>query len=159
MAKQSGFQKFLRQAVRFIDGVIEKLKKMDRRFLLMLAAAVVLLIVILALIIHSVGSNKTDEEIPSSTPSYIQDEVTTDDEPETTVIAAVGAGKYTVTLDSATHLNIRPSAGTKYDFIARVPNGTVVDVMFVDDSGETSWGYIEYDGVRGWVSMDYLTAA
>lgn len=159
MAKQSGFQKILRQAIRFIDGIIEKLKKMDRRFLLMLAAAVVLLIVILALIIHAVGSNKVEDEAPSSPPSYIQEEDSTDAEPETSVIAAVGAGKYTVALDSATHVNMRPSAGTKYDYIARIPNGTVLDVMFVDDSGDTSWGYVEYDGVRGWVSMDYLTAA
>lgn len=161
MAKQSGFQKVLRQIIRTVDGIIEKAKKMDRRFLLMIVASVVLLIVILALIIHSVGSNKTDEDdIPSSPPSYIQEEPSTDDaDINANANVSAGAGSYTVDTGSGSDLNMRPTAGKEYGAMAAIPNGTKVDVMFIDDSGDSSWGYIEYNGKRGWVSMDYLVGA
>lgn len=159
MAKQSGFQKVLKKTVRFIDDVIEQVKKMDKRFLMMLAAAVVLFIVILALIIHAVGSNKADEnETPSSPVSYIEDEPSTDAEPTANTVIAVGAGRYTVNTGSDSPLNMRPTAGKDYGVITTIPNGTQVEVLFVDDSSETKWGYIEYSGSRGWVVMDYLTA-
>lgn len=159
MAKQSGFQKILRQTIRTIDSIIEKVKKMDKRFLLMIAASVVLLIVILALIIHSVGSNKSDEDdVPSSPSNYIQDEPSTDDDADAGAIIAVGAGSYTVKTGSDSDLNMRPTAGKEYGAIASIPNGTQVNVMFVDDSGDISWGYIEYNGKRGWVAMDYLVS-
>ncbi|MBR5496869.1 MAG: SH3 domain-containing protein [Clostridia bacterium] len=157
MAKQNGFQKFLRKMIPVVDGIIEKVKKMDRRFLIMIAASVVLLIVILSLIIHSVSSNKSDEdEIPSSPPSYIQEEPSTDDEPVAGTIVAVGAGSYKVDTGSTSDLNMRPTAGKEYGAMGAIPNGTQVNVLFVDDSGDISWGYVEYNGKRGWVSMDYL---
>ena len=132
---------------------------MDKRFLLMIIAAVALLIVILALIIHSVSAGKSkDEENSTNPPSLIQEEPSTDDEPAVNAVIAVGAGKYKINTGSESPLNMRPTAGTDYGVITTIPNGTVIEVMFVDDSGSAKWGYIEYGGERGWVSMDYLTA-
>lgn len=159
MAQQNGFQKFLKKTVRFINGVVTNVKKMDKRFLMMLIAAVALLIVILALIIHSVGANKSDENEDTTVPSsYITEEPSTEDEPAVNTVIAVGAGKYKIDTGSDSPLNMRPTAGTDYGVITTIPNGTQVDVLFVDDSSEDKWGYIEYGGSRGWVAMEYLKA-
>lgn len=157
MAKQNGFQKVMKKVIPVIDGIIEKVKKTDKRFLLMVAASVVLLIVILALIIHSVGKNKTDDnDVPSSPPSYIVEEETTDSVADTNAVIAIGAGSYTVNTGSDSDLNMRPTAGKEYGAMATIPNGTKIEVLFVDDSGDISWGYVDYNGKRGWVAMDYL---
>ena len=159
MAKQSGFQKVLRQIVDFIDNIVKKVKKMDKRFLMMIIAAVALLIVILALIIHSVGAKKADDTETAADPvNLIQEEPSTDDESAVNAVIAVGAGKYTVSTGSESPLNMRPTAGKDYGVLTTIPNGTQVNVMFVDDSSGDKWGYIEYNGSRGWVAMDYLTA-
>lgn len=158
MAKQNALQKVIRKVIPVIDGIIEKVKKTDKRLLLMIAASVVLLIVILALIIHSVGKNKADNnEVPSDSYNYIVEEDTTD-AVDTNSVIAVGAGVYTVDTGSESDLNMRPTAGKEYGAMATIPNGKKVEVMFVDDSGDISWGYVEYNGKRGWVAMDYLVA-
>lgn len=160
MAQQNGFQKFMKEAIRFIDGIIVKVKKVDKRFLMMVVAAIALLIVILALIIHSVGSgSKNEDETTTNPPVYISDEPSTDYEPAgNDSVIAVGAGKYKINTGSDAPLNMRPTAGTDYGVITTIPNGTVIDVKFVDDVAGNKWGYIEYNNNRGWVAMEYLTA-
>ena len=48
-------------------------------------------------------------------------------------------------------LNMRSGAGKNYSAIAKLPNGTQVDVL---KDGE--WAYIEYAGTRGYVDSSYL---
>lgn len=161
MSSKSGFQLVMKKVIRFIDEIIVKIKKADKRFVMMVVAAIALLIIILALIVHSVGSdNKKEDETTTLPPQgYISDEPSTDAEPAVNdTVIAVGAGKYKVNTGSDASLNMRPTAGTDYGVITTIPNGTVIDVKFVDDVSGDKWGYIEYNNNRGWVAMEYLTA-
>lgn len=160
MAKQSNFQKFVREVYRFVNTAIERLKKADRRFLMMVGIAIVIVIVLIVLICVGVSSGKDDnaDAAAKTDNSYIVDEPSTDAEPAVDTLLPSGAGNYVVATGSTADLNMRPTAGTQYSPIVAIPNGTSVQVLFVDDSSSPSWGYIEYNGERGWVSMDYLKA-
>ena len=57
-------------------------------------------------------------------------------------------GTYTVT---ASLLRIRDGADTQYDSLGLVPNGVLVTVTEIRDN----WGKITYDGVTGWICLDY----
>ncbi len=59
--------------------------------------------------------------------------------------------KYTVTTSGGT-LNIRSGTGTSYSILGAVPNGTALAVQKISGN----WAYITYNGISGWVSMDYL---
>lgn len=155
MAGSDNFKKFLGKAVNFFEDLAEKIKKTDRRLIIMIAAAAVLLIVMLALIINGITSNKEKEEPSTEPPVIVQEaEKTTDDSD----IAVLSSGKYKVDTDG---LNLRPSANTDYAPITQIPKDTVVTVLFIDDSqvkssSDYGWAYVEYNGQRGWVSMEYL---
>ena len=61
------------------------------------------------------------------------------------------AGAYRTTTGDYT-LNIRGGHGTTYSVIGSIPGGAVVNVTKSD--GE--WAHITYDGISGYVSMEYL---
>lgn len=160
MAKNNKFQEIIENAVKMLAGFVKKLKKMDRRFLIMAGVAIVLVIVMLALIIHGVKSNKNDEE-SSTTPDRSNiTEITTEDDADVSVMLN-GAGKYKINTGSSPYLNVRLAADKNTSVVTTIPNGTEVEVMFVDDSAvetpdDFGWGYVEYNGKRGWVFMEYL---
>ena len=161
MAKTNKFQEIMDNAVRLLAGIIKKLKKMDRRFLIMSGIALVLVIVMISLIAHGVKANKKDEETTTNpTSSNITEEPSTDAEPDDSFVLN-GAGKYRVNTGSSPYLNVRLAADKNTSVVTTVPNGTEVEVMFIDDSDvetpdDFGWGYIEYNGKRGWVFMEYL---
>lgn len=64
--------------------------------------------------------------------------------------AAAGTGDYIITTDSD-DLRIRESASSGSKQIGSVPSGKTVEVKKVSGS----WGKITYDGVTGWISLDY----
>lgn len=64
-------------------------------------------------------------------------------------------GVYTVTVDEGSVLNIRSSASTSSAIKGTIPNKTAVPVKKISDS----WGYILYNGIQGWISLDYATYA
>ena len=160
MAKANKFQEIMDNAVKLLAGVIKKIKKMDKRFLIMAGVAIVLVIVMLALIIHGVKSNKEEEESSTNAVSSNITEWTTDDEPDDTVVLN-GAGKYKINTGSSPYLNMRLAADREAAIVTTIPNGTEIEVMFIDDSAvetpdDFGWGYVEYNGKRGWVFMEYL---
>lgn len=53
---------------------------------------------------------------------------------------------------NATSLNLRASASTSANVLAMIPYGTLVNVTKTSDN----WSYVNYDGLKGWVSSDYL---
>ncbi len=61
-------------------------------------------------------------------------------------------GAYRTNTGADYTLNIRSGHGTSYSVIGSIPNGTTVNVTKSDDK----WAHITYDGVSGYVSMDYL---
>ncbi|MBR5233296.1 MAG: SH3 domain-containing protein [Clostridia bacterium] len=144
----------------FLAKTVKTIKKMDRRLLIMISAAVVLVIIIFALIINGLSSDKDNDE-----PVTPQDNIVSLDEPSTDYenilpVQTNGAGTYKVETGSAAELNMRLAADKESDVITTIPNGTQLEVMFIDDfgaaEGEAGWGYVNYNGERGWVFMQYL---
>ena len=54
----------------------------------------------------------------------------------------------------ATNLNFRKEPNTSCDVLATIPFGTVIEV--IECTEDENWGRIDYNGVSGWVSMDYV---
>ncbi len=50
-------------------------------------------------------------------------------------------------------LNIRKGPGTKYDVLGSVPKGKLVNLL---EETNDDWWYIEYKGVEGYCSTEYL---
>lgn len=62
---------------------------------------------------------------------------------------------YFVRVTASDGLNIRQGAGTSFDILGAVPFNEVVKVTRFTSGGAYKWGLIEYDGVKGWVALDY----
>lgn len=62
---------------------------------------------------------------------------------------------YFVQVTATDGLNIRQGAGTSFDILSAVPYGAVLKVTRWTSGGAYKWGLIEYDGVKGWVALDY----
>lgn len=62
-------------------------------------------------------------------------------------------GKYRVSTSSGLPLILRAGAGSNYENKASIPNGTELVVTQVNGS----WGYVNYNGSYGWVSLVYCT--
>ena len=167
MAKKSNVQGILDSVMKFIGEAVAKIKKMDKRLLLMITAAIVLVLVIFCLIVHGVRVNK-EKEIPSSNEGNsvgsVINELGSGSNPANSPAPAInGTGRYKVDTGSDADLNMRLAADRNSDQIGRIPNGTMIDVLFVDDSeakgpNDYGWGYVEYNNKRGWVFMEYLKA-
>lgn len=72
--------------------------------------------------------------------------------------------QYTVVLTSGT-LNLRATPSTSGTILASIPNyAAVTSVVIVpyltenETAGSRTWKSIEYNGTRGWVAAEYLTA-
>ena len=72
--------------------------------------------------------------------------------PASVSAAAAGTGYYKVTT-SGSVLNIRSSASKDSTKVGAIPNGALVNVSQVSGS----WGKTTYNGVTGWISLDYAT--
>ena len=64
------------------------------------------------------------------------------------------SGNYRCTADGG--LNIRSGHGTKYSAIGTVPYDALVTVAAASGTGSDDWAHITYNGVSGYVSMEYL---
>lgn len=81
---------------------------------------------------------------------------------ETTTSAAVASaagdvlakGSYTVKTAGSV-LNMRAEAYAQSDVIAKIPNGTVINVT----KSVPGWAYAKYNSFSGWVSADFLVSA
>ena len=62
---------------------------------------------------------------------------------------------YPVVVTASDGLNIRQGAGVKFDKLGEVPYGEVLKVTRWTSGGEYKWGLIEYDGVKGWIALDF----
>ncbi|MBR4911021.1 MAG: SH3 domain-containing protein [Clostridia bacterium] len=56
------------------------------------------------------------------------------------------------TVDADPCLNIRNGPSTGFNIIGLIPDNTVITYRYVYDN----WGYVTYDNVSGWVSLDYV---
>ena len=62
---------------------------------------------------------------------------------------------YPVVVTASDGLNIRQGAGTSFDILGEVPCGILLRVTHWTSGGVYKWGLIEYDGVFGWIALDY----
>lgn len=62
---------------------------------------------------------------------------------------------YAVKVTATDGLNIRQGAGVDFKKLGVVPFNAVVKVTHWTSGGEYKWGLIEYDGVKGWIALDY----
>lgn len=62
---------------------------------------------------------------------------------------------YPVIVTASDGLNIRQGASVKFDKLGEVPCGVLLRVTRWTSGGEYKWGLIEYDGVKGWIALDY----
>ncbi len=65
------------------------------------------------------------------------------------------AGEYICTTTSAS-LNIRSGHGASYSKVGSIPSGATVYVSKATGTGVSDWAHVEYNGVSGYASMQYL---
>lgn len=63
---------------------------------------------------------------------------------------------YFVKVTATDGLNIRKGAGTNYNPpLGIIPYNTVVKVTRWTSGGAYKWGLVEYNGIKGWIALDY----
>ncbi len=62
---------------------------------------------------------------------------------------------YFVKVTASDGLNIRQGAGTNYNKLGAVIGGTILKVTRFTSGGAYKWGLVEYDGIKGWIALDY----
>ena len=67
------------------------------------------------------------------------------------LIGKNGAGKYKVVTQNDP-LGIRIQAAKDSERVSEIPKGSEIEILTVYDK----WGYVNYDGVGGWVAMEYV---
>ena len=64
---------------------------------------------------------------------------------------------YTVKVVASDGLNIRQGAGLSYKILGTVPCNSFVKVTNYTSGGAYKWGLVEYDGIKGWIALDYTS--
>lgn len=62
---------------------------------------------------------------------------------------------YAVKVTATDGLNIRQGAGVKFNKLGVVPYNAVVKVTRWTSGGAYKWGLVEYDGVKGWIALNF----
>lgn len=62
---------------------------------------------------------------------------------------------YFVKVTASDGLNIRQGAGVSYNKLGAVIGGTILKVTRYTSGGAYKWGLVEYDGIKGWIALDY----
>ncbi len=58
-------------------------------------------------------------------------------------------------ITSSNGVNMRSGPGTSYSTVAGVPYNTTIKVTKKTCAGGYTWGYTSYNGINGWVALDY----
>ena len=75
---------------------------------------------------------------------------------ETCTCSEAYAGTYTVTTNSAP-LSIRSGHGSSFSSLGTIPKGATVTVTKASGTSASDWAHVEYNGISGYASMEYLT--
>lgn len=128
-------------------------KTKDKNKILITISAVLIVIAIAITCVATVYEktySKKENENSSTTPDTTVNAV-----PKTTVADDTTgdkntAGKYKVATKNDP-LGIRISPEQDAERVGEIPKGTEIEILAIYDT----WGYVEYDGVSGWVSTNY----
>ena len=81
-----------------------------------------------------------------------EDETTTVNETTVAETTKANVKKYVVKTQDGDPLNMRSGAGTNFNIITRIPNGT--ELIITEE--ENGWGFTLWGNYQGWVSLNYL---
>ena len=130
-------------------------KKLDVNKIILLVAA---LLIVIAIIITAVASIYEKSLKDKNKPTEPEVSVSETIKPDTNKPAetqpkptANGAGKYKV-ITQNDPLGIRIQAAKDSERVSEIPKGSEIEVLTVFDQ----WGYVTYDGVSGWIAMEYV---
>ena len=141
-------------------------KKLDANKIILIIAAGLIAIAVLITCVASIyehslknkGETKPDVSVSDTIQNNENKNDTTkpaETTPDTTKPTATagknGAGKYKV-ITKDDPLGIRIQAAKDSERVSEIPKGGEVEILTVFDK----WGYVEYNGVGGWVSMEYV---
>ena len=70
-------------------------------------------------------------------------------------IASSANVDFSVRVTSSNGVNIRNGASTSYNVLGAVPYGIAVKVTKQTSGGGYTWGLITYNGVTGWIALNY----
>lgn len=70
-------------------------------------------------------------------------------------IASSANVDFSVRVTSSNGVNIRNGASTSYNVLGAVPYGIVLKVTKQTSGGGYTWGLITYNGITGWIALDY----
>lgn len=136
----------------------------DKNKILLIISAILIVIAIIITCIATIyeknasDTSKTSEVISGADGPAVSTTNTpsdSSDKPETTAPQVNGtsnkAGKYKV-ITKDDPLGIRLTAEDNAQRISEIPKGAEIEILAIYDI----WGYVEYEGVSGWVSMNYV---
>ena len=52
-------------------------------------------------------------------------------------------------------LNIRQGAGITFNILGNIPYDSVVKITRCTSGGGYKWGLAEYNGIKGWIALDF----
>ena len=64
---------------------------------------------------------------------------------------------YTVKVTASDGLNIRQGAGVNFNKLGEVPYSKILKVTRYTSGGKYKWGLVTYNGVTGWIALDYTS--
>lgn len=70
--------------------------------------------------------------------------------------ATAGTGKNAISQTKSAWVNVRSGPGTQYNDIGDLYDNTLV-VYYAATRTSTNWAWVEFQGTKGWVSLDYVT--
>ena len=97
-----------------------------------------------------------DDGLFSSSSSSSADAST--NKPEATEIHQIFSSQtvnFRVKVEASIGVNIRTGASVKFDAIGAIPYGAEVDVTRQTEGGGYTWGLTSYNGITGWIALDY----
>lgn len=142
-------------------------KKLDANKIILIIAAGLIAIAILITCVASIYEHSLKDKNDETKPDVSVSDTLNDNEnkgdttkpaeskPATTKPSANagknGAGKYKVVTQNDP-LGIRIQAAKDSERVSEIPKGSEIEILTVYDK----WGYVNYDGVGGWVAMEYV---
>lgn len=136
-------------------------KKLDGNKIILIIAAGLIAIAVLITCVASIYENsKKSNGGETTTQANVTDVANPDNnsnnetKPQAnkpTSTAKNGAGKYKVVTKNDP-LGIRLQAAKDAERVSEIPKGSEIEILAVYDS----WGYVNYNGVGGWVAMEYV---
>jgi uncharacterized protein YgiM (DUF1202 family) len=141
-------------------------KKLDANKIILIIAAGLIAIAVLITCVASIYEHSLKDKGETKPDVSVSETVNKDgkapdttkadaNKPDTTKPSATtsknGAGKYKV-ITKDDPLGIRIQAAKDSERVSEIPKGAEVEILTVFDK----WGYVSYNGVGGWVSMEYV---